>query len=81
MNLIGILINMKISDDFNVKPLKMAGRLSAYTPKGQKNDSAPFIIERNEVKMREGNTWRTSKVSNFSAKDYKKPLNVIDQEN
>lgn len=31
--------------------------------------------------MREGNTWSTSKVSNFSAKDYKKPLNVIDQEN
>lgn len=81
MNLIGIPINMKISGDFNVKPLKMAGRFSAYTPKGQKNGSAPFIIEGNKVRMREGNTWKTSKVSNFSAKDYKKPLSLIDQEN
>lgn len=81
MNLIGIPINMKISGDFNVKPLKMAGRLSAYTPKGRKNGSAPFIIEGNTAKIRKGNTWKTSKVSDFSAKDYKKPLNLIDQEN
>lgn len=81
MNLIGIPVNMEIKGDFIAKPAQMAGTVSAYTPHGKKNGKMPFIIKDGVAKTKDHGKWETTDTSNFSAKDYKKPLNMIDKEN
>lgn len=55
--------------------------LACYTPHGKKNGKMPFIIKNGVAKTKDHGKWETTDTSDFSAKDYKKPLNMINKEN